>query len=126
PRIFAIVSSTLKYRGNPRWTNAPSGPFGNGKWSLKTKLKMLNTITATTSPVAVRYTTRSRFVSGPVAWVVTTSSLSPRSVLSLGGKRSAVDDAGGRVPTVWIQTLTLRILAQAAVEGRASPLEIGE
>jgi hypothetical protein len=40
--------------GKPRWTNAPSGPFGNGKWSLKMKLTMLKTMTAQTMVVAVR------------------------------------------------------------------------
>src|SRR6267154_3118520 len=75
PRILATVSSTLKYGGNPRWTNAPSGPLGNGKWSLKTKLTMLNTITASTSPVLVRYTARSRLVNiRRVSVVVTISS----------------------------------------------------
>src|SRR5262245_1014394 len=63
PRILATVSSTLRYGGNPRWTKAPSGPLGKGKWSLKTKLTMLNSITASTSPVLVRYNARSRLVS---------------------------------------------------------------
>jgi hypothetical protein len=31
PKILAVVSSILKYTGNPKWTNAPSGPFGKGK-----------------------------------------------------------------------------------------------
>src|SRR5262249_12318420 len=62
PRILATVSSTLKYGGNPRWTKAPSGPLGKGKWSVKTKLTMLNSITASTSPVLVRDTAPSPLV----------------------------------------------------------------
>jgi hypothetical protein len=30
-QYFAVVSSILKYFGNPRWTNAPSGPLEKGK-----------------------------------------------------------------------------------------------
>jgi hypothetical protein len=53
PRILAIVSSILKYLGNPKWTNAPSGPFGKGKWSLKMKFMMLNIMITQTIPVVV-------------------------------------------------------------------------
>ena len=81
PRILAIVSSILKYGGNPRWTNAPSGPFGKGKWSLKTKLTMLKSITANTSPVLARYNARSRLVSVRLAPVVVMFSSRCRSVM---------------------------------------------
>src|SRR5262245_48175427 len=84
PRILATVSSTLKDVGNPRWTKAPSGPLGKGKWSLKTKLTMLNSITASTSPVLVRYTARSRLVSvRPDSMIDTISSTFSRGTARL-------------------------------------------
>src|SRR5258707_12738454 len=55
PRILAIVSSTLKYGGNPRLADGPSRAFGKGKWAVDTQVTDVNSNNGTTNPFLLWY-----------------------------------------------------------------------